>query len=389
MGTSRRLPSRGLTSEIRYPQITDVRDREMKRDMWHSRGVIIALLLLLCPATGRAQPAQQQPTAEAPPAPPAPPAAPAAGDAPAAERPWAAGVPERAQALALEIYVAGNAEFAESRFAQALAKYREAIAHWDHPAIRFNMAVCLINLGQVVEAREQLEQSFAHGSAALGAEAHTQAVTYRKLLDAQLSHVTISCPEPGAAVTLDGKPLFTGPGAATRYLLPGEHQVVATKPGLQAALQTLTLTAGTPATLELRPTLALPAATPLVRRWAPWKPWAVLGGGGALSGLGALFYVAAKSGFDSYDSGVARRCPSGCSAEMLAGYDELTDEKRGAERNQVIAFSLFAVGGAAVVAGVVGLLLNQPRAQPGPKASATLHLAPVSGGAVFSTAWGF
>ncbi len=42
-------------------------------------------------------------------------------------RPWAAGVSESEQAIALELYVAGNLEFTESRFAQALAKYKEAI----------------------------------------------------------------------------------------------------------------------------------------------------------------------------------------------------------------------------------------------------------------------
>src|ERR1041384_5557334 len=70
-----------------------------------------------------------------------------------APRPWAAGVSESEQAVALKLYVAGNLEFAESRFAQALAKYKEAIQHWEHPAIRYNMAVCLINLDQPLEAK--------------------------------------------------------------------------------------------------------------------------------------------------------------------------------------------------------------------------------------------
>jgi hypothetical protein len=302
-------------------------------------------------------------------------------------RPWAAGVSESEQALALEIYVAGNAEFAESRFAQALAKYRDAVTHWDHPAIRFNIAVCLINLGQPIEAREQLEKGLAFGIPPLGPEAHAQAITYRKLLDAQLTRLTISCPEPGAQVTLDGKPLLTGPGSATRYLLPGEHQVVATKPGMQASLQTLILTAGTPAAVELRPAIERAARPQMVRRWATWKPWAVLGSGGGFLGLGALSYFTASGDFAAYDRGVAARCPAGCSAAMLAEYG-LADKKQRAEREQVIAVSLFAVGGCAVVAGVVGLLLNQPRvkleARPVP-----LTIAPVAGGAVIATAWGF
>lgn len=334
--------------------------------------VVIALVASASPVAAQAQP------------PPDPMTSPA-GDAP---RPWAAGVSELEQAIALELYVAGNSEFAESRFAQALAKYREAIRHWDHPAIRFNMTVCLINLGQPIEAREHLERSLTYGAGALGADAHAQAVTYRKLLDAQLTHVTISCPEPEAQVTLDGQPLFTGPGTAERFLLPGEHQVVATKPGMQAALQTLALVAGKPVSLELRPTLALATPPRMARRWATWKPWAVLGSGGAIIGLGAVGYFAARSDFAAYDREVEARCPSGCSAAMLAEQAGLARTKDRAELKQVIAFSLFSVGGAAVVAGVVGLLLNQPRAQLEAKPS-PLTIAPVSGGGTVSMSWGF
>jgi hypothetical protein len=43
------------------------------------------------------------------------------------------GVPEAEQELARALHAEGNAEFAELRFAQALAKYREALRHWDHP----------------------------------------------------------------------------------------------------------------------------------------------------------------------------------------------------------------------------------------------------------------
>ena len=108
-------------------------------------------------------------------------------------RPWAQGVSETEQEMARALYLEGNAEFIESRFARALAKYREAIQHWDHPAIRFNMAVCLINLDQPVEAREALERSLSYGSTPLGHDAYTQGTTYRKLLDWQLSHVTATC----------------------------------------------------------------------------------------------------------------------------------------------------------------------------------------------------
>jgi hypothetical protein len=46
----------------------------------------------------------------------------------------------------------GNALFVDKRYADALAKYGEAIASWDHPAIRFNIVRCLIQLGRNFEA---------------------------------------------------------------------------------------------------------------------------------------------------------------------------------------------------------------------------------------------
>jgi tetratricopeptide (TPR) repeat protein len=111
---------------------------------------------------------------------------------PALTRPWAAGVSDSEQAIARELYVAGNREFAELRFAQALAKYKEAIQHWDHPAIRYNMAVCLINLDQLVEARDNLERSLAYGAAPLEGDTYGHGLTSRKLLDAQLAHLKIA-----------------------------------------------------------------------------------------------------------------------------------------------------------------------------------------------------
>jgi hypothetical protein len=303
-------------------------------------------------------------------------------------RPWAAGVSEAEQATALELYRAGNLEFAESRFAQALAKYRDAIRHWDHPAIRFNMAVCLINLDQPLEAKGSLERSLAYGDGPLGAEAFSQGLTYRKLLDAQLAQVKIACPEPGTLVTLDGRFLFTGPGSVVESLLPGGHQVVATKPAFLTASKALVLVAGKLTTYDIGP-LERPLATRTVRRWAPWKPWAVLGAAGALAGAGAISYVAAKHNFASYDRGISADCPHGCDPAMLMALSP--SYRRARDRGdveQVAAFSLFSAAGAVAVAAVIAVIANQPRVQL-ESHHAQPAVAPVSGGAALLMNWGF
>lgn len=170
------------------------------------------------------------------------------------ERPWAKGVSEHEQATALDLYLAGNGEFAESRFVQAIAKYREALRHWDHPAIRFNLAVSLISSDQPVDAMRELERSMVFGPAPLGPAAYSQASVYRKLLDAQLVRLKIVSRVPGAKITLDGKSLFTGRGVRDEIVLPGEHLLVSTDPGYMTLTDTLVLVAGQTRTYNVQET---------------------------------------------------------------------------------------------------------------------------------------
>jgi tetratricopeptide (TPR) repeat protein len=301
---------------------------------------------------------------------------------------WAVGVSETEQATALELYVAGNREFMESRFAQALAKYKEAIRHWDHPAIRFNMAVCLINLDQPLEAKDGLERSLAYGDRPLGGDdRYQQGLTYRKLLDAQLARVKVSCPESGMLVTLDGKFLLTGPATVEETVLPGEHQLVAMKLGFLTETTPLILVAGKQTTYEVRP-LERKTAARMVRRWEAWKPWLAMAGGSVLFGLGVASHVAAANSYARYDADIKALCPPGCVAmapTSLGGEAYLRNQ---GDVERVFAYSLISAGGAVFMGGLIGVILNQPRLQLEPS-----HAQPVvavsSGGALFSTRWEF
>jgi tetratricopeptide (TPR) repeat protein len=276
------------------------------------------------------------------------------------DKPWAAGISETEQATALALYTEGNSEFQAARFAQALAKYTEAIKHWDHPAIHFNMAVCLINLDQPLDAKLHLDRALAYGVEPLGADMYAQGITYQHSLDGQLSRVRIACKEPGATVTFDGTFAFTAPGEIDRIVMPGRHQVVATKPGFQTATEALDLLPSKSLRYDVR-LVAFKAATRLERRWSPWQPYAVLAGGAGTVGLGALAYLLASNAFARYDAAVSAACPHGCDAQAAALF-QLDVRKQRGDVEQDVAFSLFAVGGAAVITGVVGIVLNQPRA---------------------------
>ena len=143
-----------------------------------------------------------------------------------AERPWAANVAEDAQKQAMQLFEEGNKLFEDSQHAAALAKYREALKVWDHPAIRYNAAVALINLDQPLAAYENLELALKYGDAPLAPETYEQALTYRKLLRGQLAELKVTCAEPDAeGGRLTRTSLFVGPSeVASRWLTPGAHR---------------------------------------------------------------------------------------------------------------------------------------------------------------------
>jgi hypothetical protein len=291
------------------------------------------------------------------------------------ERAWAVGVPADRQAKALQIFEAGNALFEESHHAEALAKYREAIELWNHPAIRYNMAVCLIHLDQPLSAYENLTQALKYGAAPLEPQTYAQALTYKKLLEGQLARLKVVCDQHDAQVTLDGEKLFEAPGQASRLLVPGAHQLVATLAGHLTESRALTLLPGreTVETLRLTPLKALATR----RRWPVWQPWVVMAAGAAVALVGVPLVLQAKSDYESYDRAVAATpaCQMSCLPSDLPG--PVQDLKPRAAAEDAAGIAAFAVGGAIVASGVVLLILNQPRLVERP--ATRVSLAPVLG----------
>jgi len=302
-------------------------------------------------------------------------------------KPWAAGVSDAEQAKALDIYRKGNAEFEESRYAQALALYRDAIKHWDHPAIRFNMAVCLVNLDQPLEAYEALEHALAFHDAPLGADAYAQGLTYKKLLLGQLGHLRVDCKTPGAAATLDGQPIAC-PGETTKLLLPGAHQIVASKSGFVTATTPVVLLPGKEMeqSVELEP---LRIKTHTERRWSASAPWILVGAGAGAALIGGAIDVLSHSEYQTYDQLVAVQCPSGCGPQMPVGMQKVAasteSHRSNADIEKVVGLSLLGVGGAVAIAGLVGVYLNQPR----PVIDTAPTVAPMigAGGAGATATW--
>ena len=100
-----------------------------------------------------------------------------------AQRPWVVGVPAREQKAATDLFREGNALLKESLFVQASAKYREALSHWNHPGIHYNLALALLNLDQPIEVYKHLEEALKYGPAPLDADKFDHANRYRALIE--------------------------------------------------------------------------------------------------------------------------------------------------------------------------------------------------------------
>lgn len=158
--------------------------------------------------------------------------------------PWSAGVTDQQKARAQTFLEHGNSLFLENKYADALVQYRAAVEAWDHPAIRFNIVRCLIQLDRPVDAAESLSIALKYGAAPLEEAVYSEALAYQKLLAKQVGDLAISCDQPAVAMTLDGQPLARCPGHETRRVGTGKHHVIATKPGFEPVTMEIVLLGG-------------------------------------------------------------------------------------------------------------------------------------------------
>lgn len=236
----------------------------------------------------------------------------------------------------------------------AMELYEQALALWDNPDIRWNLALVLEDLGQYLRAHQQLESAL-RWKAALGDERLREVQDRMRTLETRrLARIETYREEPGAEITLDGQP-WPGPGGhRSSLVLPGEHYIVASKPGYFPVTRSVYVIAGRQARV------ALPMdADRLIetRPWTAWKPWAVVAAGVAVAAVGAGLEAQALA----QRNAAAETLGGGCHTLTCDPTPPPALYGR-AETRHTLATGVFAVGGTVVAAGLVLAWLNQPRA---------------------------
>jgi len=278
----------------------------------------------------------------------------AATPAPTAERIWAKGVSPADQQKALALFKDGNALLKDSVFVQAAAKYREALSHWDHPAIHYNLVLALLNLDQPIEVQQHLVAAMKYGPEPLDKEKYEQAKAHKIVIEAKLARVQITCEEPGAQVKMDGRPLFMAPGKYEAFVRPGPHTIVATKEGFLTNEVSRALPAGETVNLDLK-LMTAADLTEYRRKWSVWMPWTVVGAGALVAVVGGGLHYGGAEKVREFDAGV-ESC-GGCVPS-----EDLSDARRTGGTMQKVAVTSYAAGGAALITGAVLVYMNRLQA---------------------------
>ena len=306
----------------------------MMNESSNRKGLVVAVALLAVATTAVAQPIAELQSA--------------------GERPWAQGISPEAQETARRIFLEGNDLLNQAIFLQAIDKYRQALKHWDHPTVHYNMALALMHVDPL-EGHRHMKEAFRYGPPPLDDQKIEYARTYMTLIEKQSAQVEIGCDVPGASVTMDGKPLFQAPGRFEGLVHPGAHSVVAVKEGFVPTEKSWNLLPGAKETIGLK----LYTEAQLTRsrtRWPTWVPWTVLGAGMAVALGGGAMHLHARNDYIAFDNRIKECVRSGCFPDpYVAGLRSRGDIL------QRVAYGGYALGGAALLTGAVLAYLNLPQ----------------------------
>jgi len=276
-----------------------------------------------------------------------------------AEQPWETGVSKPQRDKANAAFAEGNQLFAQQAHKPAIEKYKEAIKEWDHPLIRFNMAVSLVRLDRFLEADETLDAALRFGQAPFTPEEYQRALDYQKLVGGRIGTVEASCTQSGVQVLLDGKPWFQCPATKTLKVMAGEHAVVGEKKEFATQSRRLVVDGGKTASAKLE----LASMDSVVKYEYPsprWLPWTVTGTGVAVALGGLGFWFAGRNQMDKFEADFAMMCPTGCQAD-LSDQPLLADARDSAQLKGRIAVTMMVAGGAITVGGAVWAIMNRPK----------------------------
>ncbi len=224
----------------------------------------------------------------------------------------------------------------------------EAAEDQSLPLIRFNIARCLEELGQLKQALAAYQRYNE-----LPDESHRKQRAWeamKALRERVYATLSIVCSPPGSLIEISGvtQGAVSCPWQSDQ-VLPGAYAVKISHPGYESKIETIDVSAGQPYTVQvtLKSLAPPPTAVEFVQTPPPnlW-PWMTMGAGLAISASGGFFTLSA---IDNRRD--AERLPPG------AERDALQDDF---EFNRTFSYVMYGTGTALIIGGFIWWLLDEP-----------------------------
>lgn len=225
---------------------------------------------------------------------------------------------------------------------EAAQAYEQALEHWAHPETHFALARVLLFSVRLPEAYKHMSAVMRCPEALASDAERQEAADMLRRLDAQLAHIEIKSPDDQTEILLNGSLWFKGSVGPSqeKVVFPGQFVVAARRPGHRTANEPLTLAAGD--RVSITPTSG-------VRRLTPWIPFAVLGTGLVLGGVGIGVYSSGAA-----NASELQRLVDKCRNERCGGEgDNFVALERAIVWKDQVGVSAMVLGGAAVLTGIV------------------------------------
>lgn len=246
--------------------------------------------------------------------------------------------------------------YGASRYEDALISLRQAEGRAEKAgqleflaSIRFNIARCLDQLGRKQEALaayrayDQLPDLPHRKQKAFAA--------IEKLQADVLGVLAVTCQQEGSSVLLaEVSDAAQSCPYRSRALEPGRYEIEVNAPGYVKSRRAVQIRAGSTTAVDFDlsplptrvagrpPGVVIADSPPPPRGSSPW-PWVTIGGGAVLVGAGALFNAAAVSAGDD----AAGLPPSIQRDDLVSDF----------ETNRALAYTLYGLGGAVALGGIV------------------------------------
>jgi tetratricopeptide (TPR) repeat protein len=284
-------------------------------------------------------------------------------------------------ARAIELGHDGVTLYEQGKWNEALERFRAAEALYHSPVFVLYTARSLRNAGRLLEAREALKrlvgEKLDSSAPELWRKAQNDGREELKALETNISSVIITLDNgsPQTRTTIDDRPVTAG---VVIELDPGTHRAIAVDAADTKSV-TFTLAPGTRrqrVAIQLTPSQSPPpgaTGSELSGRRSLYVPGLIVAsvGGAAMLAGGVIGVLALQKKADVRDN-----LPASCDGTMCPRSSESEVEGRiDAARNLGTAADIFLIGGAAVAATGVGLLIFGPSDRP----TATAGMSPRGG----------